>query len=754
MLASASSPRLTVFAISTSVLTLCPALVHAQGTSTEPSTPVGGRLEEDAASGRLPEIVITANRREESAQKAALALQVIDGEDLERLGITQLKDLTALVPAFNVGSRGSFTQIYLRGVGAFITTPLDESPVAVNFDQVNLSSPAGVSGMFFDLERLEVLKGPQGTLYGRNASGGALNIVTRKPELGELGGFISGELGNFGLQQAEGALNIPLSQGSALRGAFQIVDRGGYYKDGSGDDVHQSGRLHALVEPSATTSLLITADYSHVGGDGEGFAIYPRLGDPYIGLLDPRVTSFLAQNPTLKPLGKPYQDNDVYGIQANLQVDLGGVTLNVIPAWRRTKLDFSTSGSGSVYTVTSTEPQKTLEARLASKGGDRPISWVVGAYYFDLKKDLTYLSDFGPRNQISLESGKLKNKSAAAFADVKIGLTRSLRALGGVRYTHEKKSQNGSVLGTARNVTILTLSEGSFSFNKVSWRGGLEYDLTRSSMLFATVANGFKSGSFVLTPASDGTPNNPFANFSGPEFLTAYTVGAKSRIFHDRVQLNVEGFLWDYKDQQITQNGPVNPIPNLGRVITNVPDSPTIHGVDASLAWRVGKGGLFSADLAYLKTRYDKLVLVGSSRSSSLTTGCVIMPAADPRLRLLDCSGFPLIRSPRWSGAVGYQHRFDLKHGQVMAELRSQFSSRYFTGIDYLPSQVQKRYTNTSAGLTYESPDETWSLTAYVRNLEDEAVATASRTHAFLPGVSFDVLNPPRTYGIRGRFSF
>lgn len=709
------------------------------------------------SAAQLEEIVVTANRRTESVQKSSLAIQVVNADEMAQQGVVQLRDLNALVPAFSVGSRGSFAQLYVRGIGAFITTPLDESPVAVNLDQVYLSSAAGISGMFFDLERLEVLKGPQGTLYGRNASGGAMNIVTRKPDFRGTNGSVSVDVGNYALRLVDGALNVPVSNTLALRGAFQIVDRQGYYTDGSGDDRHQSARLHALWRPGDAFSMLVTGDYAHFGGQGEGYSMFPRVDahDPYVGLLDPRVNATLsAINPALKPLTQPYQDNATYGAQADLQWNLGGVTLHVIPAWRRTGLDFVTSGSGSVYTVHSGEPQTTLEARLSSAEASR-VRWVAGAYYFDSKKSTEYVSDFGVRNQLTIESGTLKNKSSAGFAEATFSATDRLRLIGGIRYTHETKGLVGFTDTTTQTGRNVVLASGDLSFDKTTWKTGLEYDVTQDAMAFLTVATGFKAGGIVLTAPPDGTVNNPFPNIYGPEVLTAYTVGFKSRWLDERLQLNLEGFDWDYKDQQITQNGPVNPVGTLGRVVVNVPDSPKLYGVDASAAWRVTTADLLTVDVAFLNAQYNSLVLTGSSRSNASTTGCVIKPATDPRLALLDCSGFPLIRAPRWSGSVGYTRTFDMpSSARVIAGMRTQFSSGYFTGIDYLPWQWQKDYTNSSVDLTYEVSTRRWSITAYAKNLEDKAVVSASRTDAFAPGVSFDVLNAPRTYGVRAKVDF
>ena len=165
----------------------------------------------------LVEIVVTAERREESLQKTSVALQVLSAQELQNAGVVQMQDLSTIVPGLQIGQGGAATQIYIRGVGDLGTTPITNPAVATNLDGVYVARPQAVDGHFFDIARVEVLKGPQGTLYGRNASGGAINIITTRPSLEGFGGYGDVEFGNYSEVLAEGAVNLPLSSEIALR---------------------------------------------------------------------------------------------------------------------------------------------------------------------------------------------------------------------------------------------------------------------------------------------------------------------------------------------------------------------------------------------------------------------------------------------------------------------------------------------------------------------------------------------------------
>lgn len=212
---------------------------------------VMAQSETAADSGALEEVVVTAQRREESSQRAAVALTALAGSAIADAGITNAAGLTAMVPALQINSTfGPTSAFRLRGVGNIVTNSLGDPAVAVNIDGVFLARPTSVQGLFFDLGRVEVLKGPQGTLYGRNATGGAVNVISAKPKLGELGGFAEVEYGNYSNRRLSGALNLPAGSINAFRLATQIIDRDGYYSDGTGDDKSQSVRLRFAHVPS------------------------------------------------------------------------------------------------------------------------------------------------------------------------------------------------------------------------------------------------------------------------------------------------------------------------------------------------------------------------------------------------------------------------------------------------------------------------------------------------------------------------
>src|SRR5687767_5424739 len=181
--------------------------------------------------GVLEEVVVTAQRREETLQKSSLSSQVLSDEELWRAGVAHSSDLNRLIPGIQIAGGGNAAQIYIRGVGDFAASPLSNPAVAVNVDGVYISRPQGVNSNFYDLARLEVLRGPQGTLYGRNASGGALNLVTNRPSLDGVEGWVGLGAGNYSLFEAQGAINVPLGETVAIRAAGNVVERDGYLSD-------------------------------------------------------------------------------------------------------------------------------------------------------------------------------------------------------------------------------------------------------------------------------------------------------------------------------------------------------------------------------------------------------------------------------------------------------------------------------------------------------------------------------------------
>ncbi len=293
--------RHSIAALSAGALAALLWAAAAAAAGVETSTAAGHESE------MIDEIIVTAQRREETLQKSSVSVQVVTGAALERAGVTQATDLNRIAPGVQIGTGGNATQIYIRGIGDFAVSALSNPAVAFNVDGVYVARPQGTNSEFYDVDRVEILKGPQGTLYGRNATGGAINVITRKPSLDGMDGRISVDLGNYDLKHVEGALNVPLSATVAIRGAFNIVDRTGYLSDGTDDDVRQAARVNLLWKPSDVFSALLSADYAHEGGHGPGYVMLPRPPGtgPWVSASSASANAILNSTPPLGFLVPP-----------------------------------------------------------------------------------------------------------------------------------------------------------------------------------------------------------------------------------------------------------------------------------------------------------------------------------------------------------------------------------------------------------------------------------------------------------------
>ncbi len=758
--------RLPILLASAATVALCVA-----------SAPVLAQEAEGATTDQgLEEIVVTAQRREENLQRAAIAVSAVTGDTLTKQSISQATDITRLVPALQIAPASSLTQIYLRGIGTFGANAFAEQGVAFNLDGVYLSRPAAPAALFYDLERLEVLKGPQGTLYGRNATGGAINLITVKPKIGEASGYISGEYGNYNAIKTSGAINVPVSDIAAFRFSGQYVDRDGFYNDGYDDENSTALRGQFRLDTGDNFNMNVMVDYGHVGGKGSGGTIVPLLdGKRRLGPSDPAVIAAYVAQPPSPPVPQiiarddGYQDNTYYGGVITANLDLGFAQLTVIPAWRKTDLDFVSYASSFLIDVTEVSDQSSLEARLANQSDK--LKWVLGAYYFTEDTSANQRYDQGSNGTRILS--ELQTRSYAVFGEATYSVSDRFRVTGGLRYTSDNKQQVteahtlpfvGFVPPAFPNfipiiLDLRTDATSDVNFNKTTWKAGVEFDAADHSLLYATVATGFKSG-ILYSALGD--------NFSAPERMTAYTVGSKNRFFDNTLQLNVEAFYWDYKDQQVSHLAPVQVASTPGGPIfgpvfkTENAGSATIYGLEAEVLWQPSRADLFSVNLQYLHTKYDNLQYQAYSVTGPAPViGCAVTPTAligaSPAARVfdVDCSGRPLVNAPKWVVNAGYDHSFDLGgSGKIIAGIDTRIESSRYLSLDFLDVSSQSSYMMSNARLTYETASGKMSITAFVNNLENELVFSNSLQSPAKSGVFYSQLRPPRTYGLRGTIKF
>jgi iron complex outermembrane receptor protein len=793
-----------------------PAGLHAAGQADLPAGEAGTTV---AVKGQINEVIVTAQRRSESRQKSSLAIEVLGEEQLKEAGIVQARDLTKLTPGVQIGQGGPSTQIHVRGVGAFTATPLGNPAVAVNVDGVYVARTQAVEGNFYDLQRIEVVKGPQGTLYGRNATGGAINLISNKPEFTRVSGEFNAELGNYGLRKGELAVNYPVSDVLALRAAFQVVSRDGYSSQGTDDDSHRSGRLHALLKPNADVSLLLSADWSHVGGNGPAYvykgmdpsltaAVLAKGGqlptNPRANGADPQMqtlfygigaalgycipTAALAtaatasgpvpitgapqglcpagQSSLVSPPGNPmfnqqaFVDNDFSNVSAELNWRLAGATLTVLPAFRKVVNRYITYPLVTYVDNSGGQAEKSdarsLEVRLGNATADS--KWAVGLYHSSEDQSAATETTAGLLLARNLNVYRTGSSSNAVFGQLTYALTPALRAIGGLRYTRENRSIDGSNVTTGSGLPFVANQAcyrkgdpcvrdtfiGEHDYTNTSYKAGLEYDLNKNQMLYVTLSTGYKGGG--PNPVSlPGTVNA--SSFYEPEKLTALELGSRNSFLGNRLRVNLEGFYWKYRNAQENYST-LNAMGNVVGSVANAGQA-TLYGADFDVTYKPTPADTLEAGVEYLHTTFDAFRYTSAGALQNVTTGCAVTPGAP--FPTLDCGGKPLPRAPKYSGSASWRHAFDLESGAtVEAMLGLQFAGTRYLTADFTEASRAAAYVTGDFNLSYIAPNDAWTLAGFVRNLNDATVYTGAFTAAGLfRSLTLANIAAPRTFGLR-----
>lgn len=414
-------------------------------------------------------VVVTANRREENLQDVSGVVQAFSADQLRQDGIAELRQLQAAVPGLSIANQEGNVEIFIRGVGSANSTELGDPGAAPHLNGTYIPRPRGLGLMFYDLERVEVNKGPQGTLYGRNALAGTLNIITAKPRLGQYGGYAQAEVSNRSSYAAEGAVNIPLGETFALRAAGYYVNRDYGFKNVStgapakglkpaGLEENYAGRLSLLWEPSDRLTVSIVGDYGKETGTG-----YPgaNIFNAVIG------SGLRPEQLDLKRVVyrglQGEMENELWGVQGKISYDFGGFSAEVTGSYRSVdfyQINASSDGidfpgrdlsavqydnfSGNFWQTRS--KSQVYEARLVADN-DQRLRWNVGGFYFKEDQAVGYLSladrGYCCFSGTEFTMPEVDGESFAFYADGTFDVTARLRVLAGIRYTEEKKSRYG-----------------------------------------------------------------------------------------------------------------------------------------------------------------------------------------------------------------------------------------------------------------------------------------------------------------------
>jgi iron complex outermembrane recepter protein len=706
----------------------------------------------------IGEIVVTAQRREESNLKVGLTLTALSGDAISQQRVEQVLDLKGRVSNLDIKEQvpGAMPVVTIRGVGLNDFGAANSPSAGVYVDQVYVASIAMMAFDMFDIERIEVLKGPQGTLYGRNSTAGALNIITRKPQQ-EFDAYTTLGYGNYDTLDFEGAVNVPLGETAALRFSGKTIQQGeGYWEsrrlpgETIGNRDLTMGRLQLALAPSDSFDLNLKVEGSRSRsemGQPEFFGtVNPLTGGTCAPILaghidNTQCTDFLGYTDTD---GDPFKgdwaregvyDIDNTGVTLTMNAALGDTTLTSVTGYvdfdRTFDIDVDATPARELDFVESDDIQQfSQELRLAG-GGDR-LDWIVGAFY---SKDEVGISIPGDHQDLfftrTLVTADQDTKSAAGFAHGEWHLSDKLDLVTGLRYTWEERQYAGGTtdlnpfgascllspvcapgfVGPAQ----LTFVDETIDDHNWSWRAGLEYQLEQSQLLYATVSRGTKSGGFF---SGISTTNLQLAPFE-PEQLTAYEVGFKRS--SGNAYLNAAVFYYDYSDIQTFIAVDIGPfiIQKLGNV-----DEATVYGVDLEGTWAPTSHLTLQASVGWLDTE------LGAFRTltGDIPKGKKLPNAPDLTLGAL----------------ARYEADFSSTLGGSI-QVDGSYSDSVFKDAINDPVIAADSYVLVNARVAMFNAARSWEVALWGKNLSDEQYVAQGLNTGL--GAGNRNYNAPRTYG-------
>ena len=698
----------------------------------------------DPKTDALETVVVTAQRVSQLASKAPIAITALSPEELRSAGATTAVNLTNLVPnvLISAGSSAS-TDISIRGIASTNTTEVGDPAAAFHIDGIYLGRPQSAGATFYDLARIEVLRGPQGTLYGRNATAGAINLITNKPGK-KFAAEVNADFGNYNRQNVEAMVNLPVNDMLALRGVVSSTTRDGTLVTTSAangfsknrDDANNlSGRVHALFSLSPATQVLLTADFNRNKGVGNGS----------VSLATYQTKTGAEQRTQLGNRTEGIRDEHATGLTAELTHQLGFAELTYLGGYRTFDRDSASSTLGITSKTVSGFKQSSHELRLASSDSRAPLTWVAGVYLFDERGDIDGIFGSIPITpQIPtlfgvqrFQQNPVTSKSNAVFGQATYKVTPVARLTAGVRFTNDEKARDGvqslTVPPPLAQVSNTAVNKARVSYSQTTYKLGGEYDLSPTTLVYAHVATGYKAGGYF-----DGD-NTRGDNTYRPELLTSYEAGIKGRFLDNRVRLAATAFRYDYKDLQVSYIA-INPLTNVTGTITTNAARATNQGLELEGKWLVSDSGTLNFAVGLLDAKYRSFVF----------------PVVTNRPVAIDFAGKKLDKAPTSNISLGYTHNWLLADGGgLTAYVGTRRSSAYVLSNFAIAAPVQyeqKAFNRSDVNLSYTSPRDKWYAQLYARNLEANNVMT-SLTFSTLTGTQV-LLAEPRMFGVRAGVRF
>lgn len=720
------------------------APVLAQTNLPEPNEAAVGEETDEANSG---DIVVTAQRREQRLQNVPLSMAAVGAESLERMGVTNSADLTRITPGLVFSANGANPQPAIRGVVTTGVSPGDSANVALYVDGVYISSQIGGYSDFNNIARIEVLKGPQGSLYGRNATGGAIIVVTRDPsERFSTEGSLSA--GSYGRMAAQFYATGGLAEGVAMDIAANYTEDDGYVRDIVSRRRLKSANNYGVrsklrFDPTDSLSFTLAGDYSRYF-TSTAFAGVPVAGNTSAVRTAGAVIGRKRGEVALSFV--PYVQDDSYGVSLKGEWEIGPATITSITAHRWNDSDSLVDTDISNLNLTSTRlvaPVKTFTQEVyAASAGSGPFQWLVGAFYIDDHAErttgLSLTNGIGPNVTV-----KAKSSAFSPYAELTYNLGEHFVLIGGARYNHEKRGAENFSNGVPRlSCTPSTPPApaticAKATFNDVTYRLTAQYKVDDNLNFYVTNSTGFKSGVFNSS-AFDGTPVKP-------ETISAWAVGSKGRV--GGINFSAEAFHYDYKNLQVVRSLD----PTTGTTQLQNAANARIRGAELALDGRLIGGLSFNFGIAYLDAKYQNFPLA-SIVTVQPPAFCAARRAPFPCGNVnatLDASGKDLIRAPKWSGNAGLSFETGLLGGTFRTSGSLYFTSKYFW--DVANRLQQPSYETLRLDASWAPASERVSVSVWADNVTDKVYFAFVNTNSTGDRGTYAA---PRRFGVKLGWKF
>jgi iron complex outermembrane receptor protein len=715
-------------------------------------------LAQEAARGGLEEIIVTAQKRVESAQDVPIALSVFSASDLQAANIRRIEEIVLRTPNFtmmrvNVGE----PQFYIRGVGSNSDSAAGDPTVGVFQDEVYIGRISGAAFDVFDMQRVEVLRGPQGTLFGRNTSGGAVNFVPNRPDQDF---FASADLslGNYDSIEGRAIVNGGITDSLSGRLSVSHREHSGFSENITtgadlDDEDNWSARGQLLFAPSDTSRLLLGYDLVKDDNAGNARVPYPVFDTGQVG---PANNVALAALRRIWPVGsdvrkaysvpESFQERDIDGLTVRFENDASYGSWTLLGGWRKVELSWYEDLDGlKPYGPPTTgwvlqnrditdedAEQYSMEARLASPADSR-VKWVAGLYYFteEVNRNETFKTQF---SLLPIAGGDvtfiqdIDSSTYAVFGQATYPVTDNLGVTAGLRWSNDEKeahqiARNNNPADPTPGIPLFPGQpydvQADDSWDATTGRLAVDYRLGGGHLLYASASKGFKSG--IYPSQSNNTPLAPAGEATPPEEVWSYEAGAKTEWLDNTLRVNFALFYMDYTDLQLFRLDPQL------RLVTFTEDT-TNKGAELEILAAPAEGLETGLNVAYLEAEVNGGVNDGAQ----------------------------LPRAPEYSFGGFAQYQWPFANGNMAVRADFKWTDNYRTEIAYNTGNAAADAANAritevqsfallDARLSYAPGDGNLEFSLWGKNLTDETYPT--HIIPFL-GNGFSIFGPPRTYGV------